>query len=62
MRGCQDCGYKDNPAALEWHHRLGIDKKRTVASLMYQSWKVIKIEIAKCDLVCANCHAIRTFT
>jgi hypothetical protein len=60
-KGCVDCGYKANYDALELDHLFG--KKgnyRTVASLMYASWKAIKEEIAKCEVVCANCHAIRT--
>ena len=59
MRGCVDCGYKAHSAALEFDHVVG-EKSRTVASLMYHSWEKIKEEISKCDVVCANCHAIRT--
>lgn len=60
-KGCVDCGYRANYDALELDHLFG--KKgnyRTVASLMYASWKIIKEEIAKCQVVCANCYAIRT--
>ena len=65
--GCIDCGYKENHFALEFDHikNSGLPytgKQRTVASLMYNSWKVILSEISKCDIVCANCHAIRTMS
>lgn len=61
-KGCVDCGYNENAYALEFDHLPGTDKRRTVASTMYQSWKAIWAEIEKCEVVCANCHAIRTFT
>lgn len=62
IKGCVDCGYNANAYALEFDHLPGFEKDRTVASLMYASWNMIKKEIAKCEVVCANCHAIRTFT
>lgn len=65
-RGCSDCGYNIDSYALEFDHRenSGIPysgKSRTVASMMYLNWNLVLAEIAKCDVVCANCHAIRTF-
>jgi hypothetical protein len=67
-KGCVDCRYKENYDALELDHLPGKKGAYTVASLMYASWKRIKEEIAKCEVVwiakcevvCANCHAIRT--
>jgi len=59
LRGCLDCGYDDNSDALQFDHRPGTVKARTVASL---SGAALIAEIAKCDVVCANCHAIRTAT
>lgn len=61
-KGCADCGYNLHPWALELDHLPGTIKLRTVASQMYMSWKKIEEELAKCDVVCANCHAIRTMT
>lgn len=60
VKGCTDCGYKENSDALELDHKPGEKKRQTVASLMYQSWEVIKSELAKCEVRCCNCHAIRT--
>lgn len=66
MRGCIDCGYNSNSFALEFDHKENngvpyTGKSKTVASYMYNSWERILEEIEKCDVVCCNCHAIRTF-
>lgn len=55
-RGCDICGYNKNAAALEWHHP-NQDKENNPGDLL-RSGKIkeYKIEIAKCILVCANCH------
>ena len=58
--GCVDCGYNENADALEFDHLPGYEKDRTIASMMYASWGAIKTEMRKCEVVCANCHAIRT--
>ena len=61
--GCVDCGYNKHPAALQWDHLPGYVKICAVSSMAVQSRYTIedlKAEIAKCKLVCANCHAIRT--
>ena len=53
---CVDCGEKDY-AVLEFDHVRG-EKKSNVASLIGNdtSWLVIKQEIDKCEIRCANCH------
>lgn len=61
-KGCADCGYNEHPAALEFDHLPGTGKIRTIASMYYQSWEKIWAEVAKCEVVCANHHAIRTMT
>jgi hypothetical protein len=59
--GCADCGYKKHPRALDFDHRPGEVKLFTIGNHMDSAWKKIEAEIAKCDVVCANCHRIRTF-
>ena len=55
---CVDCGESD-PVVLEFDHLR--DKAFDIgASLPYRSWESILDEIAKCDVVCANCHRRRT--
>lgn len=60
--GCVDCGYKGHFAALEFDHLPGHTRLNTVSSLTAnRSWKTLLKEVAKCELVCANCHNIRTY-
>jgi hypothetical protein len=55
---CLDCGERD-PVVLEFDH-LG-DKAFSIGqALPYRNWQSILEEIAKCDVVCANCHRRRT--
>lgn len=57
---CVDCG-EDDVIVLEFDHVRG-KKKRTVASMLVQgySFEKILLEIAKCDVRCANCHRRKT--
>ena len=57
---CADCGRIFPPEAMEWDHRPGTVKLYEVSMMAGRSTKLILEEIAKCDLVCANDHAIRT--
>jgi hypothetical protein len=59
-RGCTDCGYNTHPAALEFDHRDPQHKRFTISGNESRRWTDILTEIAKCDVVCANCHRIRT--
>lgn len=61
MRPCADCGSSFAPEAMEWDHLPGEIKLGEISTaLRHRSEQVILDEIAKCELVCANCHAIRT--
>lgn len=62
QRGCADCGYNAHGVALQFDHMDEFDKKNTVSNLIRSDygWDTIMAEIAKCEVVCANCHAIRT--
>jgi hypothetical protein len=59
-RGCDRCGYAAFAGALEWDHRPDQVKAFTVSSSWSRKWEVIMAEIAKCDLLCANCHRLVT--
>lgn len=59
-RGCADCGYNEHACVLQFDHVRG-EKKFTLARVSSHGWDDIKAEAAKCDVVCANCHAKRTF-
>jgi hypothetical protein len=57
--GCKDCGEMYPYYVLHFDH-LG-DKKFNVSMMMNRTLDEIKAEIAKCDVVCANCHAYRSY-
>lgn len=57
---CVDCGLQYPAYVLDWDHRPGEEKVASVAYLARRSIALFEAEIAKCDLVCANCHRIRT--
>ena len=59
---CQDCGLPHPTWRLDFDHRPGEVKVREVSRLPQAmvSDKTLLDEIAKCDLVCANCHRDRT--
>jgi hypothetical protein len=58
--GCADCGYNEHACALDFDHRPGTEKVAGVANLLGGSWDVLWNEIDKCDVVCSNCHRVRT--
>lgn len=59
---CLDCGGRFHFRAMQWDHVSG-DKSDAISELVRKGRpkKVILAEIAKCELVCANCHAVRTY-
>jgi hypothetical protein len=57
-RGCLQCGYAENADALQWHHRERSPDNVPPARLAWRSAQVLEAELAKCDVLCANCHAI----
>lgn len=60
--GCADCGYDGHPAALDFDHLAGYEKSKEVASMYLAAITRLFTEIMKCEVVCANCHRIRTFS
>lgn len=61
---CLDCGIIYPAFVMDFDHRKGEEKINNVARLVRDGWSKEKIllEIDKCDLICANCHRIRTYT
>ena len=60
--GCADCGGKFPHYVLEFDHLPGYKKVDNVYRVLKKygvesAW----MEIEKCDVVCANCHKIRTY-
>lgn len=56
---CVDCGRTFPPCAMDFDHVRG-DKIFDVSRGVDKTCAAVSAEIAKCDLVCACCHRIRT--
>lgn len=53
MKGCIVCG-ENNPTVLQFHAPNG--HKEGKVSCLINNWSKLKTEIARCIVVCANCH------
>jgi len=61
---CADCGRCYPHYVMDFDHRPGEEKNFNLSVAAGQtrlSWQRIEAEIAKCDVVCANCHRERTY-
>jgi hypothetical protein len=58
---CKDCGLRWKPWQMQFDHRPGTRKLGNVSEMLRGSKQALMLEIKKCDLVCANCHADRTY-
>ena len=56
---CADCGGRFPAVCMDFDHRPGETKVGEISGFT-KGIAALKREIAKCDLVCANCHRIRT--
>ena len=60
---CLDCGFVQDErttAAFQWDHRDPMTKLFEMSNIPARTMKYQIIEeMAKCDVVCANCHALR---
>lgn len=60
---CMDCGGVFASCAMHFDHRPGTGKMFNIGERFASvAEDVLVEEIAKCDVVCANCHAVRTHT
>lgn len=57
--GCVDCGYKAHHAALHFDHVRG---EKLINVCNAKSIAQAEAEIEKCEVRCANCHAVKTWT
>lgn len=58
-RGCAECGPWEQPEVLQFDHVRGV-KLGHPANLWSKPLAVLVDELEKCEVVCANHHAIRT--
>ncbi len=58
---CTDCTLRFPYYVMDWDHRPGETKSFNVSEALYNyGLERILAEIKKCDLLCSNCHRIRT--
>lgn len=65
---CFDCGRRYPPYVMDFDHVRG-EKRYTIGGRRSDerlpgviSLSKLQEEVMKCDVVCSNCHRIRTFT
>src|SRR5436190_17298325 len=57
---CQDCHQCFPPECMDFDHRDGESKLGIIATMKTLLIDKLQAEVMKCDLVCSNCHRIRT--
>lgn len=57
---CIKCGFEGVPAQFDCHHKIPSTKSFSIsdAKKLKLSDAALKDELAKCDLLCANCHRL----
>jgi hypothetical protein len=56
---CMDCGQSYPYYCMDLDHVRG-EKAFNIAAKLHYATKLVVEEVAKCDVVCSNCHRIRT--
>lgn len=60
--GCVDCKEKYPHYMLDFDHLPDFEKIDSPTQMIHKySWEKAVEEMSKCDIVCANCHKIRTW-
>jgi len=62
-RPCTDCRQVFPPCVMDFDHRPGVIKCFDLKGQNMSRYALARVmeEIAKCDLVCSNCHRLRTW-
>jgi len=58
---CADCGVQYHSCAMDFHHRDPSKKEYHMGRAIGRRAEVVLKEIAKCDVLCSNCHRMRHF-
>lgn len=58
---CMDCGVEYPSYVMDFDHVRG-EKAFQIGGSLHLSLARLIAEVEKCDVVCSNCHRIRTFT
>jgi hypothetical protein len=57
---CTDCKQTFPPECMDLDHLPGHVKVAAVSNMIWCTVERVKAELAKCEVVCANCHRIRS--
>lgn len=57
---CTDCGGKFPSVCMDFDHVHGEKRFNVSEGVNFKSFDVLVAELAKCELVCANCHRLRS--
>ena len=60
-RPCADCGREYPSYVMQFDHRDPATKAFNIGSAESKTLEALQHEADKCDVVCANCHAARTY-
>lgn len=60
QKPCVDCKIQYHPVAMDFDHLPGYEKK-SINGFAGMSKERLLEEIKKCELVCSNCHRLRTY-
>ncbi len=57
---CERCGWSGDLSGFDFHHKHPTEKdfNPSAVELANKSWSAAKIELDKCELLCAICHRI----
>jgi hypothetical protein len=61
IKGCERCGYNTNGVALHFDHIEPSKKVGQVSKMLKDGRRKLIEEVRKCRVLCANCHAIKTY-
>jgi 5-methylcytosine-specific restriction endonuclease McrA len=60
---CQRCGSNPGDVAMHFDHVDPSTKTNMISNMLMTkgSWDALLDEVKKCQLLCSNCHALKTF-
>lgn len=57
---CLDCNGTFDPVCMDFDHVRGLKLFDVSVGVRNKAWQEVLDEIDKCEIVCSNCHRIRT--
>lgn len=55
---CELCGFDKHYNCLDFHHKIPSNKQFSISQASRKKIEEVRVEAAKCILVCKNCHAL----